>query len=209
MRTSWVCGMLGLTAVIAIGSSGVEAAYCLEARNGASPRIVSYNDVGEFVRYGQPAPRGAALAGLQPAAPEPRGDPLTYSVIDVSEEAILSGVRVVVKVHLSREAGESELRGIGDEMIRRESARRRLNAVAVVYYLADAAGADACAFGTAVWAPYGNWDATRTVRLGDYTHHRLVVAGAAYRWQERAASVVRSGAVVARTRQERAADAKP
>jgi hypothetical protein len=201
--------MLGLTAVVAIGSSGAEAAYCLEARNDASPRIVSYNDVGEFVRYGQPAPRGIALAGLQPAAPESRGDPLTYSVIDVSEEAVLSGVRVVVKVQLSRAAGESELRGIGDEMIRRESARRRLNAVAVVYYLADAAGADACAFGTAVWAPHGNWDATRTVRLGDYANHQLVVAGAAYRWQERAASVVRSGAVVARTRQERAADAKP
>lgn len=64
MRTSWVCGMLGLTAVVAIGSLGAEAAYCLEARNDASPRIVSYNDVGEFVRYGQPAPRGIALAGL-------------------------------------------------------------------------------------------------------------------------------------------------
>jgi hypothetical protein len=209
MRTSWVCGMLGLTAVIAVGSSAAEAAYCLEARNDASPRIVSYNDVGEFVRYGQPAPHGAALTGLQPAAPVLREDPLTYSVIDASEELMLSGVRVVMRVHLSREAGESELRGIGDEIIRRESARRRLSAVAVVYYLADAAAADACAFGTAVWAPHGNWDATRTVRLGDYTHHQLVVAGAAHRWRERAASVVRSGAVVARTRQERAADAHP
>lgn len=209
MRTFWVCGLLGLTAVIAIGSSGAEAAYCLEARNDASPRIVSYNDVGEFVRYGKPAPPGVALAGLRSAAPEPRADPLRYSVIDASEELILSGVRVVMRVHLSREAGESELRGIGHEMIGRESARRRLSAVAVVYYLADAAAADACAFGTVIWAPYGNWDATRTVRLGDYTHHQLVVAGAAHRWRERAASVVRSGAVVARTHQERAAGAHP
>ncbi len=209
MRTSWLCRMLGLAAVLAVGSSGAEAAYCLAAPNDVSPRILSYGDVGAFVRYGQPALRGFVLAAASLAAPEGNADHLTYAVLGASEETVLSGVRVIVRVRLSREAGESELRRIGEELIRRESARRRLNALAVVFYLAGAVGADACTLGAALWAPDGNWDATRTVRLGDYTRHRLVVAGAASPRQGRAAAVVRSDTIVAHTRGDRAVAASP
>ena len=218
MRISWVGGMLGAFAVIAIGASRAGAAYCLDTSNDVSPRIVSYGDVAEFVRYGRPALPAAAPA-MQPSAPlapptpdaslVPHLGPLGYSVIDVSEEAILSGVRLIMRVQLSRAADESELRHIGDEMIRRESARRRLSAIAFVYYLADARAADACAFGTAVWAPSGNWSATHTVRLGDYTDHQHVVAGAPFRRHERPASVVRTIAVATRARQPRAANTTP
>jgi hypothetical protein len=109
--------------------------------------------------------------------PAPHTGPLTYTVIDAYEEPVLNGVRVVMRVRLSRDASESELRGIGELIIQSESARRRLSAIALVYYLGGAAVADACAVGRAVWAPNGDWDATRTVRLGDYASHRHVVAG--------------------------------
>lgn len=209
MRTSWVCGLLGVTAVIAIGSSRAEAAYCLQARSDISPRIVSYSDVGAFVRYGQPGLREFAMLGRPLAASEPQASPLAHEVMDVSEEAVLSGVRVVARVQLSREADEAELRSIGDEIVQRERSRRRLNAIAVVYYLAAAATVDACALGTAVWAPNGNWDAARTVRLGDYSRHRLVVDSAAHRGQEGTASVVRSSAVIPCPPQARTAGTNP
>ena len=218
MRERLLGAVLGLSAVIAIGSASGEAAYCLDLRNDAALRIVSYNNIGEFVRYGQPAlpvtaPTGApfAVETLAPPAPDapaaPHGGRLIYSIIDKSEEAILSGVRVVMGVQLSREASLSELRSIGEEMIRHERARRRLNAIAFFYYLSDAVTADACAFGSAVWAPNGNWDATRTVRLGDYASHQHVVAGdgAPHRWKERAATVPPSGETANRTPRARAA----
>jgi len=222
MQERWLGVALGLGAVIAIGSAGGEAAYCLDLRNDAALQIVSYNNVGKFVRYGHPAlpvtaPTGVpfaveTLAPSAPAAPlAPHGGLLTYSIIDKSEEPILSGVRVVMRVQLSREATQSELRSIGEEMIRHERARRRLNAIAFFYYLTDAGAADACAFGSAVWAPNGNWDATHTVRLGDYASHQHVVAGngVPHRWKERAASVAPSGEAVIRTPCERAADDGP
>jgi len=222
MQERWLGVALGLGAVIAIGSAGGEAAYCLDLRNDAALQIVSYNNVGKFVRYGHPAlpvtaPTGVpfAVETLAPSAPDaplaPHGGLLTYSIIDKSEEPILSGVRVVMRVQLSREATQSELRSIGEEMIRHERARRRLNAIAFFYYLTDAGAADACAFGSAVWAPNGNWDATHTVRLGDYASHQHVVAGngVPHRWKERAASVEPSGEAVIRTPCERAADDGP
>jgi hypothetical protein len=198
--------VLGLSAVIAIGSASGEAAYCLDLRHDAALRTVSYNNIAEFVRYGQPALPVAVLTGgpfaadtpwlPAPDAPRaPHGGPLTYSIIETREESILGGVRVVMRVRISREAGPSELRSIGEEMIRHERARRRLNAIAFFYYLGDAVAADACAFGHAVWAPNGNWEATHTVRLGDYASHRHVVAGngAPHGWKERATSAPPGG----------------
>jgi len=219
MQERWLRVALGLGAVIAIGSAGGEAAYCLDLRNDAALQIVSYNNVGKFVRYGHPAlpvtaPTGVpfAVETLAPSAPDaplaPHGGLLTYSIIDKSEEPILSGVRVVMRVQLSREAGEPELRSIGEEMIRQESTRRRLNAIALFYHLPDAGAADVCPLGRAVWAPQGNWDAAHTVRLGDYSSHQHVVSAGSvpYRWKGRSTSVAPSGDGVMRTPPDRAAD---
>src|SRR5512137_1523454 len=97
MRERLLGVVLGLGAVIAVGSASGEAAYCLDLRNDATLRIVSYNNVGEFVRYGQPALPVAAptdvpfavetLAPMAPDAPlTPHGGLPTYSIIDKSEE---------------------------------------------------------------------------------------------------------------------------
>jgi hypothetical protein len=212
--------VFGLSAALAVGSSASgEAAYCLDFRNDTALRIASYNNVGEFVRYEQsvvrvhaPTSSRSAIETLPPPAPDlslpPRGSSLTYSIIEKSEERVLSGVRVIMRVQLSREASEPELRSIGEEMIRQESIRRRLNGIALFYYLPDAGAADACPLGRAVWAPKGNWDATHTVRLGDYSSHQHVVAAgsAPYRWKGRSTSVAPNGNVVMRTPPDRAAD---
>jgi hypothetical protein len=211
--------VLGLGAVLAIGSASGEAAYCLDFRNDTTLRIPSYNNVGEFVRYEQPAvpvvaPTSSlsAIETLTPPAADlslpPHGSSLTYLIIEKREEHVLSGVRVVMKVQLSREASEPELRSIGEEMIRQESTRRRLNAIALLYYLPDAGAADVCPLGRAVWAPKGNWDATHTVRLGDYSSHQHVVAAGSlpHRWKGRSTSVAPSGDVMMRTPPDRAAD---
>ena len=211
--------VLGLGAALAIGSASGEAAYCLDFRHNATPRIASYNNVGEFVRYEQSAvPVAAPISSLSvietPTPPAldlsnpPHGSSLTYSIIEKREERVLSGVRVVMRVQLSREAGEPELRSIGEEMIRQESTRRRLNAIALFYHLPDAGAADVCPLGRAVWAPQGNWDAAHTVRLGDYSSHQHVVAAGSVpsRWKGRSTSVAPSGDVVIRTPPDRAAD---
>src|SRR5512136_1551963 len=99
MRERLLGVVLGLGAVIAVGSARGEAAYCLDLRNDATLQVVSYNNVGEFVRYGQPAPPVAAptdvpfaVETLAPAAPDaplaPHGAPLAYSIIDKREETI-------------------------------------------------------------------------------------------------------------------------
>jgi len=202
--------VVGLGAALAIGSASGEAAYCLDLRNDTTLRIASYNNVGEFVRYEQSAvPVAAPTSSLSAIETlPPHGSALTYSIIAKSEERVLSGVRVVMRVQLSREANEPELRSIGEEMIRQESSRRRLNAIALFYYLPDAGAAEVCPLGRAVWAPKGNWNATRTVRLGDYSSHQHVVAAGSvpYRWKGPSTSVAPSSAVVIRTPPDRAAD---
>ena len=203
--------VLGLVAVLVIGSATVEAAYCVDLRDDATLRIVSYNNVGEFVRYDQravslAAPANAPAAIETPAAPAPdlslarNAAPLTYSIVEKNEEQVLSGVRVVMKVQLSREPSEAELRSIGEEMIQQERTRRRLSAIALFYYSSDAMSANICALGTAVWAPNGNWDATRTVRLGDYaSHQHVVTAGSVpYRGTVGSAAVAPRGDTVPR-----------
>ena len=113
---------------------------------------------------------------------------------------MLSGVRVVMKVQLSREPSEAELRSIGEEMIQQERTRRRLSAIALFYYSSDAMSANICALGRAVWAPNGNWDATRTVRLGDYASHQQVVAtgSVSYRGTAGSTAVAPGGDTVTR-----------
>ena len=219
MRARLLGAVFGLGAVLVIGSATGEAAHCLDFRNDATPRIASYNNVGEFVRYEQ---RAASLASPanSPSAVETRAapaldlslarhaSPLIYSIAEMSEEHVLTGVRVVLKVELSREPSESELRSIGEEMIQQESTRRRLNGIALFYYPADAASANVCALGRAVWAPNGNWDATHTVRLGDYASHQHVVAtgGVSHLGMGGSASVAPTGDAVTRIFPERKED---
>jgi hypothetical protein len=122
------------------------------------------------------APPAPASPGAWDAPSAPSHGPLAYSILEKTDDHVLGGVRVVVKIQLSREASESELRTIGDDIICQETASRRLSAIQLLYYLAEADTSGLSVAGTAVWAPSGHWGAAHTVRLGDYSRHQHVVS---------------------------------
>ena len=131
---------------------------------------------------GSPLNAGAVTAALawseHSEADTAETAPMGYAVVARRDEHVLGGVRVVMTVQLSRDASQPELWRIGEEIILRERTHRRVSAITIIYCGPDdARAAGSAATAKAVWAPDGDWDAAHTVRLGDYSRHRHVLAG--------------------------------
>jgi hypothetical protein len=160
---------------IAFGrSSGLLSAPNHQPAAGATPPAPG---VAESLRVSLSAPLIPAPSRAEDVSAISSNGPLVYSILEQKDDHVLGGVRVIVRIQLSRKASESELRHIGEEIICQETVSRRLNAIQLLYYLADADISGLSVVGTALWAPSGHWDAAHTVRLGDYTRHQHVVPG--------------------------------
>ena len=126
-------------------------------------------------------------------SPSPPSGPLTYSIVEKKDNKVLTGVRLVIRVQVSREATESELLNIGEQIIRQEKGRRPINAIELFYYLPDTETSGSYTAGKAVWAPNGDWGAAYSTPPGDYSKHKHVVTAGnalAGTWKYRTAAEV-------------------
>jgi hypothetical protein len=127
----------------------------------------------------------SAPAKIQNPSEKPASFP--YEVLDRKVNRFLSAIRITLRVQCLRDPTESDLRGIGEDLIRQETSRQDINALEIFYFKPDTETLGTYTAGKAMWAPNGSWAQAADTRPGDYSKHTHVVtfgsamAGVKYR----------------------------
>ncbi|HUX00401.1 MAG: hypothetical protein WBD63_07675 [Phycisphaerae bacterium] len=96
--------------------------------------------------------------------PEPNPAPAIpqYSLVAIEDVGNPVVVRKAYRVRVPREMTKQELTAISEEIVRVATARQRINAITVFFYLPDSDTGGAFTAGKATWAPDGDWGKAST-----------------------------------------------
>jgi len=109
------------------------------------------------------------------AVSKPASDSVDYDVVKEEDASYGSVVCFVLRARIARPATDEELRTVSKEIIGAFKDAKPHNAINLFFYLPDSDLDWLATGGTAVWAPYGDWDRASEVTAGDYSKHELVV----------------------------------
>ncbi len=84
-----------------------------------------------------------------------------------------------LRVILSGDLTEPEIRRICNEIIAEQVKFQPYNAISLSFYLPGTSTSGPPTGGAAIWAPDGTWQNAGSVRAGDYSRHRLLIQPAA------------------------------
>jgi hypothetical protein len=115
----------------------------------------------------------SALASLDPE-PEPAPTPETqpdpkptttvpqYTIVETEDVSYANIVRKSYRVRVPKQLTEAELTALSHKIVRQVTARERIKALMIFYYLPESDATGAYTAGRATWAPDGDWGKTDT-----------------------------------------------
>jgi len=109
------------------------------------------------------------------AVSKPASGSVDYDVLKEEDASYGNAVCLVLRARIARPATEEELGKVCREIIGAIKDTRPHNAINLFFYLRYSDLDWLATGGTAVWAPYGDWDRAGEVTAGDYSKHKLVV----------------------------------